>query len=191
MNWLGIPVEPQLSGQGNSNEERRMAVRIVKKGKTISPEKLQEFEILFDDKLPTDFRKFLIDINGGEPEINEFDIPTLKSSSGVNQFLSVEEIIDKKESMKERFLDEAWPIAHAEGGNYVCLVSGKKAGVYYWEHENEAEEGYPATFENMSKVADTFSDFFKSLKKFDITKIKLKPGQVTKVWVDPDFKPEF
>jgi hypothetical protein len=168
-----------------------MAVKLVKKGKAITLGSLQELERLFSGELPADFKNFLTDSNGGKPETNEFYVPALKLSSGVNHFLSAEEILAKKESMKERFLDEAWPIAYAEGGNYVCLVSGKNAGVYYWEHENEAEEGFPATVKNMSKVADTFSDFFNSLRKFDITKIKLKSGQVTKVWVDPDFKPEF
>ncbi|MEJ2664941.1 MAG: SMI1/KNR4 family protein [Spirochaetia bacterium] len=168
-----------------------MAVKLIKKGKPITLEQLQSIEQLLGGKLPSDFKNFLMENNGGEPEINEFDIPDLKSGSGVSQFLSADEIINKKESMKERFVDEAWPIAQAEGGNYICLVTGKKSGIYYWEHESEAEEGRPANFDNLFKVADTFSHFFDALKKFDISKNNLKPGQVKKVWVDPDFKPEF
>ncbi len=163
----------------------------IKKGKKIKEKEIINFEQRNDIKLPNDYRNFLLENNGGVPETNEFDIPDINSGSGINEFLSIDELESIKKSLGERLLQNAWAIAYAEGGNYLCIVVGEKEGVYFWDHELEAEEGQPASWDNLFLVAENFDDFLASLRKFDINSVELKPGQVQKVWVNPDFKPEF
>jgi hypothetical protein len=163
----------------------------IKKGKKISEKDLIAFEQRAGVKFPTDYRNFLIENNGGIPEANEFDVPGTNNGSGINEFLSIDDLEVTKKRLGNRLLPSAWAIAYAEGGNYLCLVIGEKKGVYFWDHELETEEELPASWDNMFLVSENFADFLSSLKKFDINEIELKPGQVQDIWVDPDFKPEF
>lgn len=167
-----------------------MGVRIKRKGPRIADGDISAFEQRFGIRLPEDYREFLQKNSGGVPVSNEFDIPQLDGASSINEFLSITEIEANKEEVGDRFLSNSWPIAYAEGGNYLCLVLGEKAGVYFWDHELEAEEGQLPSWNNMFRVADNFASFWSSLRPFDISNVELKPGQVQSIWVDPDFKPE-
>ena len=168
-----------------------MPVIIRLKKRPVGVNDMEGFESRIGMALPHDYREFLSEYNGGVPETNEFDIPGLNSGSGVNAFLSHEEIENEKKLLSDRFPPNAWPIAHTEGGNYVCLVLGERSGIYFWDHELEAEEGQPATWDNMFRLADSFSEFLLSLRPFDIDSLEIDPNRVEKVWQDPDFKPEF
>ena len=133
-------------------------------------------------RLPDDFRIFLLDHNGGEPETNEFAIPGLSNASGVNEFLSVNQIREESERYRDRFPSGMIPIAFAEGGNLVFLAldSGQ---VMFWDHELEHE--IP-----LFTLAADFGAFWRGLEKFDPKSVDLKPGQVKSVWVDPDLLKE-
>jgi hypothetical protein len=168
-----------------------MTIKIINKGKKISERDIIATQNILNCEFPGDYRKFLLETNGGKPETNEFDIPDMDNSSGINEFLSLNEIALQKKQYGDRFCHNVLPIAYAEGGNFVCIAIGEKAGVYFWDHEYETEGDKSATWGNMFRLASTFSDFFEKIHKFDINQIKLKPGQITEIWVDPDFKPEF
>jgi hypothetical protein len=87
------------------------------------------------------------------------------------------------EIMKERAHIEnipakAYPIAWAEGGNYIFIDEEKSGAVFFWDHEVPEE---------ITELAANFGTFLDLLDPFDINTIELKPGQVKKVWVDPEF----
>lgn len=73
------------------------------------------------------------------------------------------------------------PLAESAGGNLVYLDPATGA-VYFWNHEVDSGD---------AKVADSFPQFIAMLEKFDLEPIKLEPGQVKNIWVNPNFKPEF
>jgi len=163
-----------------------MSIKILKKGKKISEKDIQKLEDIIGFKLPADYRKFLLVNNGGEPEPNEFDIPGENNSSGVNEFLNVEEIKKQKKKLGNRLVDSSWPIAYAEGGNLVCITVGKKEGaIYFWDHELEASDNELPSWTNMFLLTSKFSKFWNSLKKIDPSKIKIKPEQIKNTWIDP------
>ena len=168
-----------------------MTVKMKKKGGNLRTGDLEELKRQMGDASLTDYYSFLAENNGGTPDSNEFEIPGTANSSGVNEFLCVRDVLSEKKKLSDRMPASAWPIAYAEGGNYVCLVTGDKRGVYFWDHELEVEEGRPPSWANMSRLSDTFTAFWQGLRKFDASSIELKPGQVKSIWVDPDFKPEF
>ena len=57
------------------------------------------------------------------------------------------------------------PIANDAGGNLICIsTSGPDQGcIYFWEHENEVEEGEEPTMENVWFVAPDFDTFLSHL----------------------------
>ena len=96
--------------------------------------------------------------------------------SGINGFIPVSEI-QKERDRIEYFPKSGYPIAWAEGGNCV-FIDIHTASIFYWDHEVP---------ERPIKLAADFQRFIDSLEPFDINTIQLKPGQVKKVWVDPEF----
>ena len=95
----------------------------------------------------------------------------------MNRFIPVREIL-KERTHIENIPDKAYPVAWAEGGNYVFVDEEKDGAVFFWDHEAP---------ENIVKLAPNFGAFLDLLEPFDIKKIELKPGQVKKVWIDPEF----
>ena len=163
----------------------------IKFSKTGLPVKsLAQLEAEIHGEIPEDIRLFLMKNNGATPEPNQF-YHSASDSVGINQFLSLKEILEEKKCLKDRVPNEAWPIAYAEGGNLVCLVLGKKQGIYFWDHELESEEGVAPNWDNMLLLCSTFTELLTGLKRIDPDEIELQPDQVMSVWVDPDFKPEF
>jgi hypothetical protein len=60
---------------------------------------------------------------------------------------------------------ELLPVGRDPFGNLICLaVSGLNRGkVYWWFHEEEADEGEPPTYDNVYFVANSFSDLLDNL----------------------------
>jgi hypothetical protein len=168
-----------------------MSIRITQRGLPAGEKQLRELKREIGSALPHDYFSFLQENNGGVPETNEFDIPVIGGGSGVNEFFSADEVLRQKRRLHDRVPPSAWPIAHAEGGNYICLACGPKIGVFFWDHELEEEEGEEPSWANMFLLAETFTEFLENLRKFDAGSVQLKPGQVKSAWMDPDFKPEF
>lgn len=132
---------------------------------------LDDFEHQSGVKLPPEYRDFLLLHNGGAPEPDAFPISDNPSDSHalVAWFLGqdVEDDVDLLTFYQEtrgRMPDHLIPIATDPGGNLICLsVTGETIGtVYFWEHEEEAEEGEPPTEENLYFVASSFSEFLAS-----------------------------
>ena len=168
-----------------------MAISIEKKGSPLISKDVDRLQHMMGGPLPEDYLGFLRKYNGGIPETNEFPIPNAASGSGINQFLSAGEVINQKKKLVNRLPQIAWPIAFAEGGNYVCLVCREKPGIYFWDHELEQEEDEMPGWENMFLLASTFEEFWQALEPMRLEDIRLEPGQVKSVWIDPDFKPQF
>ncbi len=69
------------------------------------------------------------------------------------------------ETLRGRMPAELLPIGHDPGGNLICLAyRGEQRGtIYYWDHEMEAEEGEPATWDNLYPLAKSFTEFLNGL----------------------------
>lgn len=128
----------------------------------------QRLKVVF----PTDFREFLLKHNGGRPTPNRFlfkDHEGKDSSSLVHFFHAIYDgRIDNLEMKYQflvsegRLLPKMAPIANDPFGNLICLsVAGEDLGnVYFWDHEIEPET---AGYENMSLIADSFTEFLNKL----------------------------
>ena len=128
--------------------------------------------------LPTDYRNFVVNCNGGLP--NERSFECNKHCYALTRFLCILENFQNTQNgwydisvvnsqIGERLTDnedligvEVLPIAELFAGNYVCLDYRKnkeEPSVCVWDHE-ASEEFSPVTYH----VADTFSEFIAMLR---------------------------
>jgi hypothetical protein len=172
-----------------------MAVRIKMSRQPLDQNSLQQFESTLPAPFTDDYRKFLLNFNGGRPEANVFDIPGF-GQAGVSEFFGI--LTEKEDGdlraeslrMKARIPSEMLAVADAEGGNLLLLaLTGPDRGaVYLWDHEFEAEEGETPRRDTIHIVAKSFQTFFAALEKFDPSKVQLGKHQVVKkIRVNPDF----
>lgn len=134
-------------------------------------------------RLPTAYRSFLLDSDGGVPQSNVFSIPGGDGSSGVNEFMSVADIRALRAEDPRRFPGHLVPVAHAEGGNLVFL-DVRDGSVHFWDHELEDVGPW-------RRLDDDFGRFWDGLEKFDPSSVELDPADVQSVWVNPDLLKQY
>lgn len=146
---------------------------IIKGGKLpLSKEQIEVVEKRMGIRLPDDYKEFLMQFNGGQPEPATFDftgVDGCENDSVVNNFLSIH---DGKEdnfeidyffyTKNKRIPDNVAPIARDPAGNLICIcLSGSNRGkIYFWDHELEFEKPGPS---NLAYIAKSFSEFFSML----------------------------
>lgn len=126
--------------------------------------------------LPESYRNFAAAFDGAEPETNIFPIGS-GNESGVTEFIAVSNV-DEEAKHIENLGAAAFPVALAEGGNYVLLDLAERGAVFFWDHESPDE---------LVEIAGDFESFVSMLKPFNVDDIELKPGQLQSAWIDPDF----
>ena len=131
--------------------------------------------------LPEDLKKYFFEFNGAEPELNVFEVGE-KNDSGINNILPISDILEERKYL-DHIENSVFPIAIAEGGNYLIVDFAKDSAVYFWDHE---EPHIPVLL-----AEDIYDFLLEKLNPFDPESIELKEGQVTSIWVDPNFKPDF
>ena len=122
-------------------------------------------------RLPEDYRRYLLNTNGGKPEKNLFPIPG-QGDDAVNRFFSLisknkeETIPYQLNNYKNRMPSEMLPIGNDAGGNVITLsMKGKNRGsIFFWDHDKESDEEPQPYYENLTLIADSFSLFLENLK---------------------------
>ena len=147
----------------------------LKNGSSCSEEQILALEAALGCHLSDSFRGFLRTYDGAEPESNIFGVSD-RDQSGVRKFIAVSEIMEER-AYVWNVSPKAYPIAFDDCGNYVLIDEDKGGAVLFWDHELQ---------ESLESAAD-FGEFLNLLDPFDGTSIKLKPGQVKRVWIDPEF----
>ena len=138
-----------------------------------SPDAIRQAESRLGVTLPDDYKSFLQQQNGGEPEGNFLEGGDDIGGAHVRYFLSAGpngiEGLEDLESVRWEYspdgnadyvLDPSvLPIAQDAFGNLICLkVSGEDYGaVYIWDHEKVGAEAY-------TRVTGSFNEFFERLR---------------------------
>ena len=165
----------------SSCEEQNCMERteITKHGVTLTLDKpvadearVSAFEGTLGHPLPDGYRDFMLRYNGGRPTPSSFQL-ALRSGpytdSLVDWFLSLHdgELSNLERTVKlmsGRFPPDTLPIGRDPFGNFVLIgLRGDTRGkVYFWDHENEAEDG--PDWSNVDLVAGSFDGFMSGLK---------------------------
>lgn len=120
--------------------------------------------------LPNDYKEFLINFNGGVPEVkySTFKLNELEENIGLQVLygLNLEENLDLREWYEEYeddLLDDCLIIGHGIGFGFIVLVNSPEvSGVYFWDNSFELENS--SEDENIYKISDTFREFIEELK---------------------------
>lgn len=140
----------------------------------LSDEQIAAAERLLGCTLPASLRSFAQHHDGAKPEDNTFDVPG--NQSGVRTFISLADAAQLRAEI-DGFPKTGVPIADDGCGNYVWLRPST-GEIVFWDHEVEGDG---------MVIAQDFDLFLATLRPFDSGNLKLQPGQVERVWIDPDF----
>jgi len=170
-----------------------MSVKIIRPNRAITTRALSALENKIPGQLPSPYRAFLLQNNGGRPEENSFSM-LQQGLGGVVTFFGIlgkgkeGDLNTKRLSMADRVPIRYLPIADAEGGNLLVLSLAPPdlGAVYFWDHELEAEEGEPATKDNLYPIAQSFDEFLQKLRPFDPDSVQVDERDVKDVWVSPE-----
>jgi hypothetical protein len=152
---------------------------LIPKTNGASATAITDLEKLLGKNLPQSYIMFLKEHDGARPASNAFKVSE-NNSAGVDEFVPAHESVHIFNKV-EGFPSHALAVARASGGNFVYLDPASGV-VYFWDHEIEGTD---------IRLAGSFGEFLAMLQPSDVNQIKLKPGQVKKIWGNPDFKPEF
>ena len=148
-------------------------------GSTTADE-VASFERSFGRALPADYRSFLERHNGGVPVPDHWHCGPVHEEPGFG-WTPPSVQVDRLFGLvtEPTWASLAWavrcyrgripeglvPIADDPAGNVFCLdlTDADPGTVWYWDHENEAEEGEPAWRENLLPLAPSFSAFLDGL----------------------------
>ena len=134
---------------------------------SLTEERLRQFEVRFQMRLPEEYRDFLLKHNGALVEPTEFLIEDGEESSSIcgyfygiaaGEFRNLEE----EHASNQGYLpDECLAVADDGCGNYVCLaVSGEERGkMFFFDHETDAQ----CVVGDMRLIATSFHAFLDGL----------------------------
>jgi len=144
-------------------------VSFVDVGKSLTEKRLVQVEALAGCPCPPDYRRFLLQFNGGKPSPAKFSIPEYDYDVTVDLFFHVDAahrscdlcycLREFDGDMPERFV----PIGRNPGGNILLmdLSEDGKSPIFYWDvsnfHPSSSDEG------NTYQIADSFSDLLDRL----------------------------
>lgn len=136
----------------------------------IDAQVIDEFERYLGMPLPADYRRFLLEHNGGKPTPNVFLISAEKRSEDIVDFFlglkaarisfSLEEYASRR---KDHLPSNLISIARDPGHNAICLsLEGVDVGkVYFWDADFGVV-GAP-DYSNLYLLADSFDEFLSKL----------------------------
>lgn len=140
----------------------------------VSEQDLINLENQLGIKLPNGYREFLKKHNGGYPQPDGFDFADGDDGSSVDKFLDIsgsksESIIEYFNTYKNRIPKNYFPVAKDPGGNLILIgINNSGSDIYYWDHENESEDGDVPGMDNMHLIASNFDEFIDNLYEIEI-----------------------
>lgn len=151
-----------------------MKIELLKK-KSINSNDINAFVKEIGYPITKELHSFLINYNGSTPEPNFFRV-NKDTECSINKFIPLGEMIKEKNSYLNDLGSNYYPIADAEGGNYLVIDFSDRCSVYFWDHEQ---------FDKLFFIAKDIDSFLKKLDRLE--EINVEPEDVISVWVDPKF----
>ena len=147
-------------------------------GRAVSEEEVLAFESAAGCKIPPEYHSFVRSQDGAKPDLNVFPIDE-DNASGVNRFIPLSQLC--REKSRVPLPTACYPIAWAEGGNYVCIDCASNGIVCFWDHEDPT---------NLCRLADSFAAFLELLQPFTSAQVDPDSYHVDSAWIDPDLRDE-
>ncbi|MCX7568633.1 SMI1/KNR4 family protein [Tumebacillus sp. DT12] len=133
----------------------------------LSLEQVEQFEAVQGVILPLKYKTFLLQWNGGYPELNVFKISDEQGTSVLNVLNGIGDMYDNLEKVMDIYEDRLptgfIPIGDDPGGNVICVGTKEPyyEQIYFWDHEQESDE--PDDMTNMYLLARDIYEFLERL----------------------------
>jgi cell wall assembly regulator SMI1 len=153
-----------------------MRTEIRKSREPVGLQDILKLESEIGLSLPNEYRAFLLKHNGGRPKPDAFPIfgNAADNQGLVHSFLCVRpgdvyHLPDWIRRYQERLPEGFIPVAVDQGGNLVCIATiGEQEGqVFFWDHEEEVDEGEKPGFQNVYFISDGFQNFLDNLSELE------------------------
>lgn len=145
-------------------------VAIIYSKKPATSEEISDFEKEIKSGLPSDYKSFLMENNGGQPQPDSFKFFSDRDdASSVDRFLSLgkeknSNLLKYYNNYRNRIPSGFIPIAHDAGGNLIIMeLKVNNNRIYFWDHELEVDEGEYPDMNNVYLISKSFSDFINNL----------------------------
>jgi cell wall assembly regulator SMI1 len=146
-----------------------MAVAFSEPQAPASEESIQRLERQIGRPLPSGYRDFLRQHDGGPLDLNDKAVNEVFGlGDDVPDFASMWQ---KLETYRERVPEWLLLVANDSFGNLftVSLRPQDEGSVWFWDHEKEADEDEPPTEDNIRQVAPDWPTFLNSLQPVDLS----------------------
>jgi hypothetical protein len=143
---------------------------------------------------PGPYRRWLETVcNGARLGPNAFDPDEASAALGIGvvEFCGVgrkekaSDLVWLTRSYRDRLPPNVVPVAHAEGGNLICLDTsrGSELGsVYFWDHGEESADSLTA---GLHRIAADWVSFLAGIRATESDELP-PAGDNELIWVDPD-----
>lgn len=140
-----------------------MAVAYERREPPAPPERIAELERRLGRSLPAAYRDYLAEVDGGRLANND---EAVNSVYGVGDVPDWASLWKKLDVFGDRVPAWLLPVADNAFGDLLCLSlrDGDAGSVWFWDHEEEAEEDEPLTTANLTFKAGSWPDFLASLQ---------------------------
>ena len=140
-----------------------MAVTYRERRSPASELLLERLERRVGRALPADYRSYLVEQDGGQLSDNSETIREIFSLGEVPEFASMWHNL---EVYADRVPYWLLPVASDQFGNLfaVSLRDEDNGSVWFWDHEEEADENEPPTEANIKLMAQDWPTFLRSLQ---------------------------
>jgi cell wall assembly regulator SMI1 len=140
-----------------------MTVGYVREEPPADPELVTRLETRVGNTLPEDYRRYLLQQDGGRLEDNNEAVINI---FGLGQVPDWTSMWLKLETFHGRVPAWLLPVAQDAYGNlYAISLRPKDLGsVWFWDHEEEADEGEPPSEENITWKAESWTAFLEGLR---------------------------
>lgn len=139
-----------------------MAVAFRREEPPASPELVERLEQRIGRPLPTEYRDFLLQHDGGRLASNDGAVKTNFGLGDVPDWASMWDLL---ETFRDRVPAWLLPVAADEYGNLfaVSLRDEDLGSVWFWDHEEEADDEEPPSDDNIELKASDWDVFLDSL----------------------------
>lgn len=145
-----------------------MAVGFIEPSEPAPPSAVDRLERRIGRSLPDDYRSFLLRQDGGWMQMND---GAVKEILGVRDDASYNASLWRAlDTFNERVPNWLLPVARDEYGNLYALSLRQQdfGSVWFWDHEEEADEGEPPSEENIELRAPNWDEFLAGLQPVHI-----------------------
>jgi len=126
-------------------------------------ELIEQLEQQVGQSLPLSYRSYLLEQDGGRLDNNHEAVKTIFGLGSVPDWASMWEVL---QVYHDRVAVWLLPVAQDEYGNLFAISLRREdfGSVWFWDHEEEADEGEPPTEKNIEYKAANWLSFLDSLQ---------------------------